>query len=320
LADLVIAGKQQRSFTVSGSYPADKPFNQAIAMVNVGGYFTVDSVSTHGLSIGNFELPIYLTGGILRTVYPGQPEGANAPHAATCNNGTLDVGVISVDLRGATMILSMPGVDPTRPHALLNNVSLNPTMAKTIFASLLNNPAFSNADSSRGLASVSVLTCQNLPLSDLVLQQSPQNQGIAEVQYSIKEMQLGSPLFALIGNESVSAEINNADVKVQNGRVTEDTTLMIDRNKPMRMAGVVILSSKQFAPMTAYIATTLFGAKIPANIRQYMPDQIVVPMKGDVNHPQMELDKALGQAIKDAAAKAAKNEIINGLLRGAGRH
>ena len=102
-----------------------------------------------------------------------------------------------------------------------------------------------------------------IPLSGLMLQSSPQNQGTAEVQYSVTGLQLGSPLLAVFGNESVSAEINNADVKFANGQVTEDTTMMIDGNKPLRFAGVVVLSTEQFAPMTVYIPPALFARVIP---------------------------------------------------------
>ncbi len=107
LADLTVTGHQQRAFTISGSYPADKPFNEAIAMINLGGYVTVDSLSTSGITIGNLDLPLQLKGGILRTVYADQPEGQNAPKAATCNEGTLDIGLLTVDLRSDPMLASM---------------------------------------------------------------------------------------------------------------------------------------------------------------------------------------------------------------------
>jgi hypothetical protein len=313
LADLTVTGHQQRAFTISGSYPADKAFNDAIAMINVGGYVTVDSLSTSGITIKNLDLPLQLKGGILRTVYADQPEGQNAPKAASCNEGTLDMGVLTVDLRSDPMLASMDA-DATRPHYVLKDVSLNPTMAKSFLGKVLNNPAFSNANESRGLVSVWVLKLQKVPMSGLVLQALPQNQGIVEVQYSVKQLQIGSELLAVFGNSSVSAEINNADVKIQNGRATEDTTLMIDGDKPLRFAGVVILATEQFAPMTAYIPPALFDQLIPANVRGYVPDQVIVPLKGDMNHPKLDLTDAIAQTVQ----KGAKKAVINGLLQGLG--
>jgi hypothetical protein len=311
-ADMVISGKQSRQFKVSGSLPADKPFGQAVAMLKADGYLTIDSVSTQGITVRNFDLPIDLTGGILRTVYADQPEGSNAPHPATCNGGTLDLGVVTADLRTDPMLLSVSGATDAGPHYILKDVSINPTMSKNILGKVLNNPAFVGAKQARGLVSVSVLQVDRLPLSGLMTQDSSLNKGTAEVQYSVKELQLGSELLAVFGNASVSAEIDNADVKFARGKVTEDTTMMIDRNKPLRFAGVVVLATEQFAPMTAYVPTALFAHLIPINDRQYIPDQVVVPMKGDMNHPKLELDQTIAQLIKDAAKKA----ILNGLLQG----
>jgi AsmA family len=319
VADLQISGQQQRTFTITGSYPIDKPFGDALAMLNVGGYFTVDHVSTHGITIQNLDVPLSLKGGVLRTVYADQPEGRNVPKPATCNGGTLDIGVLSVDVRSDPMLLTMEGADASQPHEILRDVSLNPTMAKTFMGKILNNPAFVNANDSRGLVTVSVQRLRQIPLSGLVLQSSPQNQGFAEVRYSVREMYLGSALLAVFGNSSVSAEINDADVKLQNGRVTEDTTIMIDGNKPLRLAGVVILSTEQFAPMTAYIPSALFARLVPPEARGYVPDQVIVPLKGDMNHPQLQLDQAIAETIK----KGAKKAVINGLLQGLqqiGRH
>ena len=75
---------------------------------------------------------------------------------------------------------------------------------------------------------------------------------------------------------------------------------------------MVVLATQQFAPMTATVPTALFAHLIPANYRQYIPDLVVVPMKGDMNHPKLELDQTIGQLIKDAAKKA----ILNGLFQG----
>jgi hypothetical protein len=38
----------------------------------------------------------------------------------------------------------------------------------------------------------------------------------------------------------------------------------------------------------------------------------VVPMKGDMNHPKLDLGQAIAQTVKQGAKKA----IINGLLQG----
>jgi len=312
-ADLAISGKEARDISVSGSFPADKPFGQAVAMLRAGGYLTVDSLSTQGITLTNFDIPFTLRGGVLRTVYPDQPESSNAPRPATCNGGTLNIGVFRVDLKSDPMLVSLPRVNGGAPLAILNNVSINPAMSKSILGKVLNNPAFVNANQAQGLVTVSILHLDKMPLSGLLTQASPDNQGTAEVQYSVRGLVLGSPLLAVFGNASMSADINNADVKVAGGNVTEDTTMMIDGNKPLRFAGVVVLATEQFAPMTAYIPPALFARLIPAQDRQFVPDQIILPMKGDMSNPKLELDKAIAQTIQQGAKKAAVNGLLQGL-------
>ena len=64
--------------------------------------------------------------------------------------------------------------------------------------------------------------------------------------YSIHGLQMGSTLLqAITQKDSVTADISNAQVTLQAGRVTQDTTLMVDGNKPIHMYGVVILKSRQ---------------------------------------------------------------------------
>jgi hypothetical protein len=312
LADMVISGKESRELKFTGSLPADKPFNQAVAMLNGGGYVTVDSVSTQGITISNFDIPFGITHGILRTVYPDQPESSNAPHPANCNGGTLDIGVFRVEMTSDPMLVYLPRVNRGTPLNILNNVSINPAMSKSVLGKVLNNPAFVNANQAQGLITVTILHLDKIPLSGILTQNVPQNQGTAEVQYSVTGLQLGSPLMAVFGNESVAADINSADVKFANGNVTEDTTMMIDRNKPLRFAGVVVLATEQFAPMTVYIPPALFARLIPAQDQQFVPDQIIVPMKGDMSNPKIDLGQAIAQTIKEGSKKA----IINGLLQG----
>jgi hypothetical protein len=311
-ADLVISGKESREIKLTGSLPADKPFNQAVANLSGGGYLTVDNLSTQGITVTNFDIPFNITRGILRTVYPGQPETSNAPHPATCNGGTLDIGVFRVELTRDPILVYMPRVNGGKPVNILNGVSINPAMSKSVLGKVLNNPAFVNANQAQGLITVTILHLDKIPLSGILTQNVPQNQGTAEVQYSVTGLQLGSPLLAVFGNESVAADINNADVKFANGNVTEDTTMMIDQNKPLRFAGVVVLATEQFAPMTVYIPPALFARLIPVNDRQFVPDEIVVPMKGDMSNPKIDLGQAIAQTIKEGSKKA----IINGLLQG----
>jgi hypothetical protein len=312
LADLVISGKESRQIKLTGSLPADKPFNQAVANLSGGGYLTVDSLSTQGITLTNFDIPFSITNGILRTVYPDQPESSNAPHPATCNGGTLDIGVFRVELTQDPILVYLPRVNRGAPLNILNNVSLNTAMSKSVMGKFLNNPAFVGANQAQGLVTVTILHLEKVPLSSMLTADSAQNPALVQVQYSVTGLQLGSELLSVFGNESVSANINNAQVSFARGRVNEDTTMMIDGDKPLRFAGVVVLATEQFAPMTAYVPPALIEHFIPPADRQFIPDEIVLPMKGDMNHPKLDLGQAIAQTIKEGSKKA----IINGLIQG----
>jgi hypothetical protein len=317
LADLVISGKEQRTFKLSGSLPTDKPFNQAVSSLVGGGYFTIDSLSTHGIEITHLDLPVFLKDGVARTVYPDQPDGSNAPQPATCNGGTIDLGIMALDLRTDPMTLTMPNVGPEQPHYLFKDIALTKAASKSLLVGILSNPLFVDANQSQGLVDVRIDQLQNVPLSDLVNQQSPLNKGVVELHYSVRQLLVGSPLLTVInGGQSVTAEIRDADVKVAAGKLTEDTTMMISGNKPLRIWGTVILSNETFAPMTVSIPTALLPAYvIPGNVRAFIPPTVEVPMKGDMSHPKIELDKMLPKLIADATKQA----IINGATGGGGQ-
>jgi hypothetical protein len=312
-ADLAIAGKQQRTFTISGSLPAGKPMTQAMSSLNVSGAVQIDSFAWQGVTIQNFELPVSLKGGIASTIYDNLPAGKNAPKPAGCNGGTIDLGIWNVDLRGATMLLSMPGVDAQHPHQILKGISLNPALGKSLFGSFLNNPAFAGSEDAQGLVDLSVLQCQALPLGDLMQQQTPDNKGQAEVHYSLTGLRMGSTMLSLITQrDSVTGEIKDGDVKIAGGKITQDTTLMLDGNKPMHMYGVVLLKMQEFAPMNVDLPTSLLGGLGNNANLKYMPDQISISLKGSMSKPQADMGQLISKLIQDAAGKA----ILNGVLGG----
>ncbi|MGD1277832.1 MAG: AsmA family protein [Tepidisphaeraceae bacterium] len=309
LADLTITAKQKRSFNIVGSFPAGKPFGDAIASLELYGSLTVDRVSTQGVTVQNFELPLWLKNGVVRTVYHDQPEGKNAPKPAICNGGTLDLGTVAVDLRSDPMLLSMPGVDPQHPHVLLKNVALNDTMSKQLLGGALANPIFSGTTTitSQGYLDLSVLQCNAVPLSALLTQQTSQNKGALHVQCATRNMQVGGGVPELLsGKPSISADVKSADVTVQNGGVTQNTTVVLDGDKPVHLAGGVDLAAMQFVGMNIGIPPSLIPRQWVADrtVLSYMPDEIQVPVEGGVSDPQLKFDKVLPGLIRDATQKA----------------
>ncbi|MGA2584114.1 MAG: hypothetical protein ABSG31_12620 [Tepidisphaeraceae bacterium] len=314
VSDLETSGVKHEVIKVDGSYPAFQPFNRAIATVVASGALGIGHISTNGITIDNFELPFALKDGIFYTKYADLPDGQNAPKAAQCNSGTITVPIIVSDLTSDDMLTSIPAAAPNNPAPILTNISLNPALAKTMFGKLLNNPLFLGASSANGQVNLKVLKMQTVPMSALVDEQTPKNPGVAEIQYSISKLQMGSPLLALLPgwNTSLSAEINNGDVQLAQGVITEDSTLMLNGNAPLRAWGKVGLQTKQFMPMQMSIPRVLFERAIPGNIRQWLPQYYVAVMKGNMDHPQVSID--LKQLAADAAKQAALNAVGLGNL------
>jgi hypothetical protein len=308
-ADLQISGKQTRSFVVTGSYPADKPSSDAIAMLKATGNFTVDSVSTNGVSVQTLDVPVYLNNGVAQIVYAD----GKLPQPASCNGGTLDIGGMQLDMR--SMLLSCPRATQTTPVYVMNGATINPIMAKNVIGKILNNPAFVGAKDAVGQLTVRATNLSSVPLTNLS-DSTPQNKGTAVIIYGIKGLRLGSQLFSVFGNDSVAADINEANVKYAKGQVATDTTLMINGNAPFRMAGTIILANNQFAPMTVYIPAALFAKAVPGQYRDLVKDQtVVVPMKGDMTRPQIDLGQAIAETIKQGAPKAILNGIFQQLQK-----
>jgi hypothetical protein len=307
LADLVIAGKQKRTFLVSGTYPAGLPMNQAIKTLTASGAFAVDSLSTQGITLTKFEEPISLKNGILRTVYGDQPEGKNAPKPAACNGGTVDLGVISVDLTQNPMLLSMPLVSAKTPQQVCKNVQLNQTMANSLLGSGMANPLFGQGSTvNQGFFDLSVSNCQNVPMSSLVQQQSPQNTGTLAANYNIRQLQLSGGILGILGIAgNQPANINNASVQLAGGKVTQDTVMQFSKTQSLHVYGVVGLQTMAFMPMTIGIPPSLLSKQWVPNqgLLAYLPNEIEVPMEGSVSNPQIRLDQVMPKLIEGATQK-----------------
>jgi hypothetical protein len=307
LADLVIAGKQKRTFLVSGTYPAGLPFNQAIKTLTASGAFAVDSLSTQGITLTKFEEPVSLKNGILRTVYADQPEGKNAPKPAACNGGTVDLGVISVDLTHDPMLLSMPNATAKTPQQVCKNVQLNQTMANSLLGSDMANPLFGQGTTvNQGFFDLSVPNCQNVPLSSLVQQQTPDNTGTLSANYNIRQLQLSGGILGILGVAgNQPANINNASIQLAGGKVTQDTVLQLNKTQSLHVFGVVGLQTMQFMPMTIGIPPSLLSKQWVPNqgLLAYLPNEIEVPMEGSVSNPQIRLDQVMPKLVEGATQK-----------------
>jgi hypothetical protein len=313
LADLQIAGKQKRTITLAGSFPAGKPLAASLASLEAYGYVTIDSLNTHGISATNIDLPFWLKSGVVSTLHQDQPDGKNTPKVAQCNGGILDLGDLSADLTQSPIRLSMPGIDPKHPHQVLKNVALTQQMAKTLFGSILNNPLFSSSDSSsnQGFVDLSLLQLKDVPLSNLITQPTAQNTGVAEVNYSIRQLAINGGLLADLGvSPNTPAEIDNADLLVQNGKITQDTTVTFSQTQSLRVVGGVDLASLAFDNMNMDIPHAFLAQHgiVNRDVLAYLADPIQVPIEGDATKPKIDL----GKVVQSAAQQSVFGALLGG--------
>src|SRR5205085_4933477 len=103
-----LAGVMERTFTVTGAFPAtgaDRRGNritlntaQSLKFLGAYGGVAFDRVSVNGIDVRDFDLPVSLERGILYVQDASKPKGERYPKAFSCNGGTIDLGGVQVDL------------------------------------------------------------------------------------------------------------------------------------------------------------------------------------------------------------------------------
>jgi hypothetical protein len=309
LADLTAGGgKVTKQWVIGGSLPADKPFNEAIRSLTARGGIELPSATVQGNSVQNVNLTVDLANGIARV---------GSPKPAMFNGGELNLDGTTVDLTDiAAPRLSMP-----RGLALVQNAAVNPYLINNTLGKV--NPMFSQAVTAEGLLNVTVVDFDRVPLGSLLTSNASQNDGQAELSYNIRDMKLGNPLVSTIlratGNRAtLDGEVRDSTLKLQRGVATTNVTyaaIQGDRQYPLRIAGDVGLSSFNIGQMSLTVLTEFVQGR-GGDIEKYMPAELVVPVTGAVDSPNVDLAGAIQRNLTEAAKKAAEQQIKDKLLKG----
>jgi hypothetical protein len=189
--------------------------------------------------------------------------------------------------------------------------------AGTYLAKVVNNPLFAGAKGASGLIDVSIDDCTNLPLGDLVMQQSPANMGKVDMHFSITKMNIGLPtdaLSSILKQDSFEADVKDATVAIAKGISTQHIHFSTGQYV-LSFDGDVRLKDQAFMPMTLGFPLATVASKThlaDASTLKFIPDQIQVPVEGTVNKPSYRFDKVIPKALADAAAKAFANGLLGG--------
>ena len=101
-----MVGKEQRTFNISGYFPAAKTVAESMHHLNADGGLALEELDLpQGLKISKFDLPFKMTAGVLQTA-PGvsqQSTGSDTTQpiiakTAVCNDGAVDLSEITLDM------------------------------------------------------------------------------------------------------------------------------------------------------------------------------------------------------------------------------
>jgi hypothetical protein len=298
---LKITGKFTKQFNISGSYPADKPFAEAIKSLHVDGDLEVLMFDYDGLNLQKLILPLTLDNGKLTTVYANKPAGSNTAPPAIANSGSFDAGDFVVDLTQDPPTLTTPD-----NHPFITQCSVNPLFANTILAKFLNNPVFMGSDAS-GFFTCSVIDCRNIPLGAIVRQNAPANVGTAHLKYSLAPLVIGvqgvGGLESLIRGKLFTASVRDGSVAISRGTASQHVTFAAGKYT-LEFDGNVRLADEALQQMKGTIA-----------------GRVSFPVEGTLTHASVPLEKVAKGALTDlqknlfgGSSNGDGNNPLGGLL------
>jgi len=294
---------KDREFAITGSYPAETKKDKKgqpispLEYVTVRGSVFLSQFEYQGMLAEDIEEGLYFDKGILQTIYKDKPYAQYAK-PAKYSGGTIDLSGLSIDI-----LAEHPRVTALRKnYALLENVEIKREFVDAYLGKA--SPWFTGAQDARGKMTVMVKELNRLPLDEALTKPRKKEVGRGSVTFSITDLRLKPPLMGLIGrflnlkinsDGTFSADIKDAQVAVENGRVDSDITLNFG-GQPLRNKGIVSLRNDEIVNMTMFIPKTLL-ANIPVDMRM-LKDEIEVPVKGDLRRPQMDIPQAALKSVK----------------------
>ena len=335
-ADAKVVGAFEKTFTVTGSYPAAKTMGESIRPLKANGSFELTQFTAGGIDLHDLLLNLAVAKGVATVTQ--QP--------AKLNNGTLSLNNVQVDLTQTDLRLFTP-----RNLQLVSKASINPALGETLGKYI--NPTFANAKQAKGLLSVTVNECKSVALSPATLQ--TEKSGSAIITINIEDMDIANPLGSLmlgpildaIGKGSSSdidtfqGELKNGKITLEKGVVTNDMvftlskpvqvtdprtgkTATVPKGMPLGFAGGIRLKDLQMDNMIASIPAGLIASVAGTQekkITDIVGDSIKLPLKGAVTSPKPDFGGLLGKIAENALKSKLTGEgdgksPLDNLLKG----
>ena len=344
--DLVVEGKFTKQFRVDGPY-YDGEMHQALRDLQVGGEVSVARLDWSGIEVADFNFPVNLRRGVMKTEYAGKGGNERFPQPAKFNGGSLSIGNITIDVTRPE-----PRITTPKNFKLVQHASINPLLGDKLGKYV--NPVFTNSKQAKGLLDVTVKYMENVALGEKL---KSADSGRAQVVFSLQDMDIANPTGSLMfgaipginlgGSEQADTfrgQIKDAVVTLENGMVTEDITLeMIDPGKaaevigsrqpvkptvmPLRFQGTVGLSDLR-QNINVSLPTALLGRFFRSDkdrqvFAKIFPEGVPLTLTGTTVKPKVDAGN-IGQKIIEGQLKGLidpSNEggtgsLLDDLLKG----
>ena len=311
IGQLDLAGKDTNIINVSGSFPADKPYADAVKQLTASGTITLASADwkTRGIVLKGLIRSFVLKAGVVQT--PADPKCK----PAVCNGGTIDLADLTVDVTGDSPRLSIPAGKVVARGIQLNTVLMS-SLGKYA------NPLFVDPQKVAGAVDVSVVRCERLPLGMLMFSPEAANDGYAEFSITVTNIDMASKgtdiLFKALafqpqpGADRVVGNITDARVIIAKGKCTQKADLHLGTNA-IGFNGQMNLADNYYDFLKAELPSALLSSWFRSkDLLQYVPARVPVSFKGPAT--ALKLDPS---SIKDLVSLAAQTQVQQRLLGGA---
>jgi hypothetical protein len=335
---LEIEGQKSQSFLVWGAYPKSAAFSESIKSLNAKGGFALDKlVLPQGLSITAFQLPFDMNNGVIKTaaaeadaahklqIAPAAPGGQPrniVASTAIANDGALNLANVTIDMTQPEPVVSMD-----RRHIILRGVKLNPILADSL--GKIGAILLIGTTQAEGLLTVNVLECDRVPLGQMI----ETSKSEARFAIAVEDIHLNGVVpgliadFSKLGTEGLRGNITGSEISLKNGVANSNMTFEIaklvkdergrERNQPipMKIAGDMTLKN-----MAVNSQITLPSELIPGDLKNVLPNGVVLPLSGVGGAMKIDASKAVGSNLGNilGGGGAGGGNPLENILKGLG--
>ena len=259
-----------------------------------------------------------------------KPKAERYPKPFFCNDGTIDLGGVQIDLRHASAAEPDKIVPwftiPDKNKVVLKDVSFNAFLADSSLGSYIN-PGFSGAKDARGRLTLTSVECRDVPLdwftaskkgegrtrADRRERRFSKSDGRGEFLLAISEMEFQAPLLpVLLKSDKLAGEVKKGHIIIADAVVKSDIPIVDAKGKMlMDWSGSVNLQDRNIIGFNTAIAKELLAdLPILRNNEKYLPATLNVPVSGSFDAPKVDLVAAVTKSIVPGLGSGKPEDLL----------